>query len=122
MSARELLKQYETSINLHEFSEVEGLISPDAAFWFSSGTFRGAQQIQTAFEKTWAMIQNEVYWLTDLEWIAESDDSATCIYTYHWKGLIGESERDGSGRGTSVLRKEGSNWKIIHEHLSNFPK
>lgn len=122
MNAKELMKQYETKINHHKFADVEDLISSDAKFWFSSGTFHGMDQIQAAFKKTWNLIQNEVYWLTDLEWIAESETSATCIYTFNWKGLIEGQERTGKGRGTSVLCKKDSSWKIVHEHLSNFPK
>jgi ketosteroid isomerase-like protein len=122
MNAKELMKLYESQINHHRFADIESLISPNARFWFSSGTFHGMNQIQSAFEKTWNLIQNEFYWLTDLEWIAESETSATCIYTFNWKGMIDGQERNGSGRGTSVLRKEDNNWKIVHEHLSNFPK
>jgi len=121
MGPHNVLKRYATQINEHKFSAVEGLISDGAIFWFSSGTFRGKKQIQAAFEKTWSIIQNEVYWLTDIEWIASDETSAVCVYTFHWKGIVGSQEKEGLGRGTSIIRREDGNWRIVHEHLSSFP-
>jgi ketosteroid isomerase-like protein len=121
-SAQDLLEKYKVEINKHNFDLVEPLISKDCKFWFSSGTFVGLDQIGQAFEKTWGMIKDEVYSLTDIEWIAESDLTAVCTYTFHWKGLIDGKPGEGKGRGTSCFRKEDDGWKITHEHLSNFPK
>lgn len=121
-SAQALLEKYIVEINKHNFETVEPLISEDCKFWFSSGTFVGLEQTRQAFEKTWAMIKEEVYTLTDLEWIAGSDQSAVCTYTFNWKGLIDGKPLEGKGRGTSCFRKEDGGWKIIHEHLSHFPK
>lgn len=68
------------------------------------------------------MIKEEVYTLTDLEWIAESGQAAVCTYTFNWKGIIDGQPFEGKGRGTSCFCKEDDGWKIVHEHLSNFPK
>lgn len=121
MSAIELLEKYKTEINTHDFLRVEPLISKDCKFWFSSGTFHGIEQTRKAFEKTWAMIQNEVYSITDIEWLSSNKESAVCIYNYHWAGLINGQAREGEGRGTSCFRVEDGDWKIVHEHLSAFP-
>lgn len=122
ISARTLLEKYKVEINKHNFDVLEPMISKDCKFWFSSGTFVGLQQVRQAFEKTWDMIKEEVYTLTDLEWIAESDQAAVCIYTFHWKGVVDGQLLEGGGRGTSCFRKEVEGWKIVHEHLSHFPK
>lgn len=112
-----LLEIYISEINKHDFNLVRPLISEDCTFWFTSGTYVGLEQTQKAFEKTWAMIKDEVYSLTEIEWISES----VCTYTYPWKGLINGEFREGKGRGTSCFRKEGEDWKLVHEHLSSFP-
>lgn len=122
MTAKDLLSKYEVEINKHDFSLIEPLLSKDCRFWFTSGTYEGIDQVRTAFEKTWKLIQEEVYSISDVEWISESATSSVCVYTYHWKGLIDGKPSEGRGRGTSCFRKEGENWKIVHEHLSNFPK
>jgi ketosteroid isomerase-like protein len=121
-SPQALLEKYKVEINKHHFDTLEPLISQDCKFWFSSGTFVGLKQTRNAFEKTWSLIKEEVYSLTDIEWIAESDLAAVCTYTFHWKGLIDGKPGEGKGRGTSCLRQETDGWKITHEHLSNFPK
>lgn len=122
MSASDLLKKYEVEINKCNFDLIQPLVSKDCKFWFSSGTFGGHEETRKAFEKTWAMIKEEKYWLTDIEWIAESDLAAVCTYTFNWKGIIEGNPCEGRGRGTSCFRKETDGWKIIHEHLSHFPK
>lgn len=122
MTTREVLKKYEVEINKNNFDLLVPLISRDCVFWFSSGTFCGLDETRKAFEKTWNMIKNETYWLSDIQWIAEGDSASVCIYTFHWNGIIDDKHCEGKGRGTSCFRKEGSEWKIIHEHLSHFPK
>ncbi|HXW72052.1 MAG TPA: nuclear transport factor 2 family protein [Methylocella sp.] len=121
MSASEHMKLYEAKINLRRFDEVEPLLSPKAVFWFTDGTHRGIDEIRAAFERTWQTLQNEVYWLEDLEWIALSETVASCAYRFCWKAEIDGKTFEGTGRGTTVLRSESGRWKIIHEHLSPFP-
>ncbi|MDW9413919.1 nuclear transport factor 2 family protein [Sinorhizobium meliloti] len=38
------------------------------------------------------------------------------------EGSLNGSALEGGGRGTTILRREANVWKIIHEHLSQFPK
>ena len=121
MSAKSPLEKYEKQINTHDFNDVSSLISEDAIFWFSSGSHEGHAAIKAAFEKTWSLIQEETYWLSDIKWLSETQEFAACVYTFHWKGKISGNMREGSGRGTTVLRKYDGVWKIVHEHLSNFP-
>lgn len=122
MTARETLKAYEAEINKHDFDRLIPLLSSECTFWFTSGTYKGLNECRAAFVKTWDMIKEEVYSLLDVEWIAESDRAAVCTYTYHWQGHINGQFHEGKGRGTSCLRKETEGWRIVHEHLSNFPK
>ena len=121
MSARDLLMTYEDAINQHDFNTLVPLISNDCKFWFSSGTNEGLEQARRAFEKTWALIKEEVYLISDKVWLAEGDRAAVCVYTFHWKGLIDGQVHEGTGRGTSCFRKEVDGWKLVHEHFIPFP-
>ena len=118
MQPEDVLKQYETRINLHVFDDLAPLISDEAVFWFSDGSHSGIDEIRAAFEQTWNNIQDEAYWLEGLKWIAKGDRTASCTYSFHWKEMSGDNPASGNGRGTTVLRKEADAWKIIHEHLS----
>ncbi|MHC2355572.1 ketosteroid isomerase-like protein [Sinorhizobium meliloti] len=122
MLPEETLKQYEAKINMHDFDELVPLISPNAIFWFNDGSFCGLKQIRQAFEETWQKFPLENYWLENLEWVAQSRDCAGCTYHFRWKAVLNGSALEGGGRGTTILRREANVWKIIHEHLSQFPK
>lgn len=115
------LADYIRATNTHRFDEVAPLIDEDAVFWFSSGSYRGLAAIRAAFERTWGMIQNEVYAVEDVEWLVQGDAGAVCLYTFRWRGDIDGVAREGSGRGTNVLRHTGAQWQVIHEHLSPWP-
>lgn len=122
MSARDVLEAYTDRINRQDFDLLTDLIAPDATFWFSNGTHSGIAAIRAAFEATWqAMGPTERYSLDQLEWIAEGDEAAACIYRFNWEITV-DGERDsGSGRGTTVLKRMGDRWWIAHEHLSRWP-
>jgi ketosteroid isomerase-like protein len=122
MTPQDAFSLYEQRINLHRFDELTDFISPDAVFWFSDGSHHGVEAIRQAFEKTWSKIQDEHYWLEDIAWIAQSDLAATCIYTFRWTGLWDGKPAKGQGRGTTTLGKQDGSWRIVHEHLSHFPK
>jgi ketosteroid isomerase-like protein len=121
MTPLDLLKQYESRINLHQFDAVAPLIAADAVFWFNDGSFVGTDAIRGAFERTWAGLANETYWLTDMRWIASGDVAASCIYQFNWKASVDGQDASGIGRGTTVLHKGADGWQIVHEHLSGMP-
>jgi ketosteroid isomerase-like protein len=116
-----VLGAYEERINRHDFDLLIELIAPDAVFWFSDGSHEGHAAIRAAFEKTWAVLANDTYWLTELSWIAEGVDVAACVYRFNWKTIIDGQPRSGSGRGTTVLARREAGWQIVHEHLSPSP-
>lgn len=119
MTAREVLAAYTDRINRQDFDLLSEFIAPDATFWFSSGTHRGIVAIRAAFEATWrAMGPSEHYWLDQLEWIAEANSAAACIYRFNWQTVIDGKPISGSGRGTTVLKRVDERWWITHEHLS----
>ncbi len=121
MTAREALKAYELGLNTHRLDAVADLIAPDAAFWFLDGNQRGVDAIKAAFEKTWQVLNNDAYWLDEVEWIAEGKTAAVSIYRSNWKSEVDGRALSGSGRGTTVLRRVAGRWQIVHEHLSRNP-
>jgi ketosteroid isomerase-like protein len=117
----DFLGEYIRSTNSHQFDAVALLIDDEAVYWFSNGSYRGVSAIRAAFKKTWSIIQDEEYAIEDLEWVTIDEQTATCIYTYRWRGVIDGAVREGIGRGTNVLRNDGRQWRIVHEHLSPRP-
>ena len=103
-TARDVLKAYELGLNTHRFDAVADLIASDAAVWFSDGNHRGIGAIEAAFEKTWQILNNDTYWLDEVEWRGESETVAACIYRFNWKSEVDGRVVGGFGRGTTVLR------------------
>lgn len=121
-SAEQFMRDYIRRTNTHRFDEVAPVIAENATFWFSSGSYHGLAAIRAAFEKTWGMIQDEVYGVEDVVWPVVTESSAVCLYTFRWQGNINGEAREGSGRGTNVLRREDGRWRVVHEHLSPHPQ
>lgn len=121
MYPEDALKQYEDRINAHDFDQLVPLISDDAVFWFNDGSHLGLEEIKRAFERTWQKFPLESYWLEEVNWIARGVSVAVCTYKFCWRATIQGKTVSGGGRGTTILRKDSDTWKIVHEHLSQFP-
>ena len=119
--ARELFQNYRSVVNAHDFDLIAPLLADECTFWFTSGTHCGVAAARAAFEKTWAMIAEEVYTLSDVVWVCEGDAAAACSYQFQWTGLVKGERREGRGRGTSCFQREAGGWKLVHEHLSALP-
>jgi len=122
MNHETALKAYIEKLNTHAWDQIAPCVTEDAVFIFTEDTFVGKAAAKAAFEKTFKLIENEVFSLHDIAWTAVTESMAACHYEFRWKGLIGAQESSGGGRGTSVLRKVNSSWLIVHEHLGPYAR
>lgn len=119
MTPEEFIHEYESSTSVHGLEHTFGMIADDAVYWFSDGSNHvGKKAIERAIRKNFETIQDEAYRISDVEWMAKSPDIAVCIYRFDWSGIVRGAPASGSGRGTSVLARQGDSWVIVHEHLS----
>lgn len=116
------LSAYVEALNTHSWDQIAPHVAKDAVFIFTEDTFIGQAAAQAAFEKTFKLIENEVFSLHDIVWTVVTDDVAACRYEFRWKGLISGQESFGGGRGTTILRKSNGRWLIVHEHLGPYPR
>jgi ketosteroid isomerase-like protein len=49
-------------------------------------------------------------------------DTAVATFHLHYQGVIRNRPFEINSRVTSVLRKQDSGWKVVHEHFSRFPE
>lgn len=122
MNHESALASYVEKLNTHSWDQIVPHVAEEAVFVFTEGTFIGHAAAKTAFEKTFALIQNEVFSLHDIVWTVVTDEVAVCRYEFRWQGLISGQEAAGGGRGTSILRKTDGRWLIAHEHLGPYPR
>lgn len=118
MTAEEFIARYEAALATQRWEAVEPLIHDDACVTFSTGeTHRGKAAVRAAYASNFAAIENEVYRISDVHWILRAADVAVYAFAFRWTGVIGGRAASGGGRGTSVLVRDGSTWKLIAEHL-----
>jgi len=120
MGYQAALQQYIAATNTHDFAQVAKVIDPEAVYWFSDRSCTTPDEIQAYFEQAWKIIEDEVYSATDIYWIAKDENTAVCLYTYHWEGKYMGEFASGHGRATNVFRKhQDGTWRVLHEHLSS---
>ena len=103
------LSTYVEKLNTHAWDQIAPCVTEDAAFLFTEDTFVGKAAAKAAFEKTFQLIENEVFSLHDIAWTVVTDEVATCHYEFRWKGLISGQESFGGGL-------------VAQEHLGPFPR
>jgi ketosteroid isomerase-like protein len=117
---KRVLQQYIAATNTHDFTNVRNILHEQAVYWFTDKTCSSMQEIQNYFETAWDTIREEVYSTRNVQWLTVCQNSATCIYTYHYKGIKNGEIVSGSGRATNVfVENEKGAWRLIHEHLSS---
>ena len=118
MDPETFLQNYEAALATQQWQSVSPLIHKDACVTFSNGTVhRGKSAVQQAFERNFALIQEEKYAISDIHWVQKQSDFAVCIYRFNWQGLMNGKLAAGSGRGTSVMINENKKWLLLAEHL-----
>lgn len=122
MNHKTALTAYVEALNTHAWDRIAPHVAEDAVFIFTEDTFVGKEAAKASFEKTFKLIENEVFSLHDIQWTAVTDDVAACHYEFRWKGLISGRESSGGGRGTTILRKVDDRWLVAHEHLGPYPR
>jgi ketosteroid isomerase-like protein len=119
------LNHFEEVAMKEDFSLLQDMIDERAYFRFNDGDFVGRKAIQAVFEKTWKAdptVRKARFYLSDIIVLTTDKASAAATYTYNWEGTQGSREIKIQGRGTRVLVHEGGGFRIVHEHLSRFPR
>ncbi|MFQ3261531.1 YybH family protein [Reinekea sp.] len=117
MTPQEALQKYELAIASQSWASIEPLMHQDVCVTFSDGTYKGLQEVKSAFERNFALIIDEKYKISNVHWAYISNTEAVCLLNFNWKGIIDGELCSGGGRGTSVLIKNNGKWQIITEHL-----
>lgn len=113
----DFIRAYEIALESQDWDRVAPLIHEDCVATFTEDTFVGKNAVEGAFRKTFELIQDETYKITDIHWIAKTENYVVLSYIYNWAGIIHGQQSSGSGRGTSVLTHENGDWQILTEHL-----
>jgi ketosteroid isomerase-like protein len=84
----------------------------------------GRQETTEALENEFGafkVLSNYSYELRNFE-VNIVGDIAIATFYLHYQGTIRNRPFDINSRVTSVLKKQDSEWKVVHEHFSRFPE
>ena len=121
----QFLHDFEKQAEQEDFDLIRDKIDEHAYFRFNDGDFVGRPAIQAAFEKTWRgdpTVKKARFYLSDIVVLTADQNTATATYTYNWEGSQGDQTFAIQGRGTRVIARDDRGFRIIHEHLSRFPR
>ena len=119
MSPEDFLRSYEAAPASHDLEATLALIADDAVYLFSNqASHFGKGAIREALRRNFDAIVAETYAISDVTWLVSLPEVAVALYQYRWSGKIQGKDASGGGRGTTVLRREGDSWRVVHEHLS----
>jgi ketosteroid isomerase-like protein len=121
MTAEEFVGLYEEALD-RRWAAVEPLIHEDACVTFSTGAVhKGKAAVRSAFERNFSAIEGEKYRISNVHWIKRASDVAVYLFDFAWTGRVDGRDVAGSGRGTSVLVRNGDSWQLLAEHLGPGP-
>ncbi len=114
----EFIPLYESALASRGWHAVDPLVHNDACVTFSTGPVPiGKAAVRKAFESNFAAIADEEYRISNVRWVHRGSEIAVHLFDFSWTGRIGGRRASGSGRGTSVLRRDDDGWKLFVEHL-----
>lgn len=115
----EFMRRYAENTDAHRLEATLAMIADDAIYLFSDGSSHvGKPAIAEVLEKNFAAIVGETYRIGGTRWLVNGGEAAACVYVFEWSGTIEGKPASGNGRGSSVLRRSGESWLVVHEHLS----
>jgi len=117
-------ERYRALINTHDFEQLaEAVIAPEALFVFTDKTHRGVDEIRAAFNRTWSVLPDEVYTMSDAQWLTRDRESALVVFRYSYRGTTKNGQLlSGGGHGTNLYKRTPAGWRLAYEHLSHDPR
>ena len=122
MTPNEFVRAYENALASQSWTLVEPLVHENVCVTFSNGAVhKGKAAVRSAYEANFGAIVDEDYRISNLHWVLRNQDVAIYVFDFAWRGRIRGHASQGGGRGTSVLVRDGSHWKLLVEHLGPRP-
>lgn len=119
-SAALCFNRYRQLINRHDFDLLaDQVMADDAVFVFSDKRHEGLAAVRDSFNRTWAILPDEVYEMTDPVWIVQTRDSAACTFRYRYAGTMADGRAlSGGGQGINLFRPTARGWRLVYEQLT----
>jgi ketosteroid isomerase-like protein len=70
-SPQEFISAYEKALATQSWEQVAPLIHEDCVAIFSEGTYTGKAEVESAFRRTFSLIKDEKYSISDIHWVRD---------------------------------------------------
>ena len=118
----ETLNNYVKALATQSWESVETFFHENVTVIFAEGTYYGKDQVGGAIHKTFSLIRDEDFSISNLQWTIRHDNFATCTFVFDWSGTINGKRFTSPGRGTIAWVNLSNNWQIINEHFGPLPR
>lgn len=122
VNVEETLGLYIKALATQSWDAAESFFHQNATVIFAEGTYYGKEQVGNAIHKTFSLIKDEDFSISDLKWTIRTDAFAVCTFVFDWSGTINGKRFTSPGRGTIVWVFAENEWKIINEHFGPLPR
>ena len=121
-SVQQFIKKYQQAITRQNWEELKDYFHENCAVLYSDGTYVGKPMLKQAFDKTYALMKNGEYSLTDFHFPVITDKFCSCVAKFYWSAEIYGKSINSEHRITLFIAKDDNEWKIVNQHLGPMPK
>jgi len=118
----QVLKDYIDALASQSWDTASVFFHEKATVIFAEGTYHGKAEIGAAISKTFSLIKDEFFDVSDVRWNLQTEQTASCTFCFRWEGTINGRRFANLGRGTLVWINEKGSWQIINEHFGPVPR
>lgn len=121
-TVQETIRLYETALGKQTWEAVEEFFHPNCTVIFAEANYYGKNQVSGAISKTFSLIKDENFSLSEINWTIVRENFASCTFNFEWSGTINGKRFTNPGRGTAVWILENGHWQIVNEHFGPMPR
>ena len=116
------MSEYQKILMTTDWNKLSDFFQDDCAMIYSDGTYIGKKALKKAFEKTFSLMKNGKFYISDIHCAAITEQFCSCVFELKWSAEICGDKIVGKDRGTCCLVKFNNSWKIVNQHLGPVAK
>jgi hypothetical protein len=121
-TVQDSIKLYEEALAKQNWDSVKDFFHKNCTVIFAEATYYGKQQVGKAISKTFSLIKEEHFALSNINWTIVRENFACCTFHFEWSGTINGRRFTNPGRGTALWVLENARWQIVNEHFGPMPR
>lgn len=122
ITVQETIKLYEAALAKQTWEAVEDFFHENCTVVFAEATYYGKKQVARAIAKTFSLIKDENFHLSEINWTIVRENFASCTFNFEWSGTINGKRFTNPGRGTALWVFHEDKWQIVNEHFGPMPR